>query len=147
MTMTFDDRLDMLQQASRGWLELKRVIDRISDRDMNRENTVGTWSGRDLLAHIANWEEVAIKVIERLESGEPPDWPDGETDTTNAKMLEPYRGASLDDVRAYLDATHFALMEVAEHAKNITPDDVLRVTANHYAKHMDDFRSMSVQRR
>jgi hypothetical protein len=143
MAMTFDERLEMLQRASRGWLELKRLVDRIPDRDMNRSDTVGVWSGRDLLAHIANWEEVALGVIERLESGEPAGWPGGETDEKNAALLEPYRDASLEDVRDYLETSHFSLMDAAEHARNITPDVLLSVTANHYAKHMDDFRSIA----
>jgi hypothetical protein len=143
VTMTFDERLEMLQQASRSWLELKRTIDRIPDEAMNRPNTVGTWSGRELLVHLANWEEVAIGVIDELEAGGEESWPEADTHDLNASMLEPYRDISLEDAREYLEATHFALMDAAERARNITPSVILSVTADHYATHLDDLNAVA----
>ncbi|HUG16337.1 MAG TPA: ClbS/DfsB family four-helix bundle protein [Thermomicrobiales bacterium] len=143
MTMTFDERLEMLQQASRAWLELKRAVDRIPDEAMNRPNTVGRWGGRDLLIHLANWEEVAIAVIEQLEAGGSEAWPLDDADEINASMLDPYRDSSLDEARAYLEATHFALMDSAEHAHNITESVVLGVTRDHYRQHMDDIKAIA----
>jgi hypothetical protein len=55
MPMSIDERLDMLQKASRAWLELTRLLDRIPEAAMNQPGTVGDWSGRDLLVHIASW--------------------------------------------------------------------------------------------
>lgn len=147
MSMTFDEKLEMLQEASRSWLELKRIIDRIPDQAMNRPNTVGTWSGRDLLVHIANWEEVAIDVIEEIEAGGEASWPEADTDELNAEMLEPYRDNTLEEALEYLESTHFALMDVAEDASLITPDVVLGVTSRHYEKHLPDFQTIANFRR
>lgn len=141
--MTFDERLEMLQQASRSWLDLKRTIDRIPEQAMQSKNTVGTWSGCDLLVHLANWEEVAIDVIEEIEAGGDESWPEADADQVNAELLEPYRDCTLAEALEYLETTHFALMDVAEGALRIAPSVVLGVTAEHYAQHTSDLQSLA----
>ncbi len=143
MPISFDERLDMLQKASKAWVELQRAIRPLSDTDLTRPNTIGTWTGKDLLTHLANWEELGIGVLEDMEDGGQPEWPHAdELDAVNAEMLEPWRGRSLDEIRAYLEQTHFALMDLAERSQAITPHVLLSVTANHYAQHLDDLRRL-----
>src|SRR5215203_2827753 len=67
MPMTTDERLVMLQIVSKAWLELKRVADSIPDAALEKPNTIGTWSGRDMLGHLAGWEAIGIDFIEQLE--------------------------------------------------------------------------------
>jgi hypothetical protein len=142
MPMTMDERVEMLQRASKGWLELTRVIDRIPTAALVRPNSIGTWSGKDLLAHLANWEEVALDIVAEMEDGSPEAWPEGDNDEINEEMLAPYRDSALAEVREYLEATHFQLMDAAERARNVTPRIVLEVTSEHYAIHIDDLKSL-----
>jgi hypothetical protein len=144
MPMTFDERLDMLQRASRAWLELKRVTDRLSDTQLTRPNTYGSWSGKDVLAHLAAWEEVGIDVIREMEAGNPEQWPDSDDmiDEFNAELLEPYRDLTAAEIRAALQETHFTLMQLAETAPDIRPDTILSVTADHYSEHVEALRAL-----
>jgi hypothetical protein len=145
VAITPDERIDMLQKASQSWLELKRVINSLSEQQFTRPNTIGAWSGRDVLAHIIGWEEVAIDVIEAMEAGEPEEWPEvegEELDAFNEELIEPFRDLPLADFRQQADDIHFRLMDLAERARTIRPDTVLGVTAEHYAEHIDDLRAL-----
>jgi hypothetical protein len=145
MPMTIDERLEMLQQASRNWLELKRVIDRLSDDQLTRPNTIGSWSGKDVLAHITAWEEVGIDVIREMEAGNSEQWPDDGDDVIdelNEELLEPYRELTVAEVRAALNEAHFTLMQLAETSPDIRSETVLEVTADHYPQHIEALRSL-----
>lgn len=142
MPMTVDERLDMLQKASRSWVALQRMVTGLTPAQLTKPDTVGTWSGRDLIAHIAAWEEIAIDVIEQMEDGGPEEWPNDDDeiiDAFNAELLEPFDGMSLDEVRQRHEEIHFTLMSYAESAQSLRPDIILGVTTEHYDVHADDF--------
>jgi hypothetical protein len=146
MAMTFDERLEMLQQASRAWLELKRDVDRIGDEALERPNTIGAWRGRDVLAHLANWEAVGIGMLAEMDAGMPERWPDTSQiglDAYNEQMLEPYRDLPLADVKRYFEDTHYALMAAAETSTAVRPELLLDLTRDHYAQHIDDLRRLA----
>ncbi len=144
MPLSFDERLDMLQEASKAWVDLKRMLDRLKDADLARPNTIGAWSGKDLIAHLGNWEEVGLKVIREMDAGKPERWPHHGHDINefNAGMLEPWRSKPLDEVRRYFEHTHFALMDLAETSPSVTPDLLLGVTKGHYAEHRGDLQHL-----
>ena len=145
MSMTTDERLEMLQIASKSWLELKRLADSISDADLEKPNTIGIWSGRDMLGHLAGWEAVGIDIVEQLnERGEFTRL--GLTretvDAFNEEMLIPYRAMSTPEVRQALENTHFALMNLAETSQADIAEVVIDVTRDHYNKHLGDLRGV-----
>lgn len=146
MAISKNKRLDTLQKASKGWLDLKRLVDAIPDEALTRPNTIGTWSGKDVLAHLGNWEEEGIAIVERMDDGEPEQWPektDGSFDAWNEEHVAPWRERSLAEVREYLQDAHFSLMDLAERSQNAKPEIVLPVTSEHYEKHLDDFLQLT----
>lgn len=146
MPISRNQRLKMLQTASRGWLDLKRLIDSIPDDALNRPNTIGTWSGKDLLAHIGNWEEEGIAIIERMDEGGPEQWPersDGSFDAWNEDHVRPWRSRTLAEVKEYLEDVHFSLMDLAERSPNAKSEVVIPVTTEHYEKHLDDLLQLA----
>lgn len=147
MALTVDERLDMLQRASRAWLELRRLVDAIPDAALERPGTIGSWSGRDLLAHIASWEREGARVIRDLDAGEPAEWPnDSQTDAWNEAQVEGWRSLRLEQVQQWAQDEHFELMNLAETSPEIAPDILLSVTAEHYAEHLDDVRKLAKNR-
>jgi hypothetical protein len=141
-----DARLDMLQETSKAWLELKRVADSLSDAVLEKPDTIGHWSGRDMLAHIAGWEAIGIDLIEQLEEKGEFERLGLNRETVNQfneEMLVPYRQMSTPEVRQALQDTHDALMHLAEHAQHEqVPSVVLDVTRDHYAKHVPDLKGI-----
>ena len=147
MPISMNERLMMLQKASRAWLDLTRTLSKLTDAQLLRPNAIGTWSGKDVLAHIANWEQVATETIEAAEAGNLDAWPDDAwnsvIDEVNDELLEPWRERSLSDVRQYLEDAHFTLMNLAEASRHAKPDVVVYVTEDHYGQHADDFKLLS----
>lgn len=149
MSMTTDERLEMLQLASKAWLELKRLTDSIPGDVLEQPNTIGIWSGRDMLGHLAGWEAIGIDIVEQINAR-------GEyeklgitretIDAFNEEMLIPYRAMSTEDVRLALEDTHFALMQLAEQSQADIAEVVIDVTRDHYARHLDDLRNIPRRR-
>jgi hypothetical protein len=146
MPIAFNERLEMLQVASHAWLGLTKLLKTIPDTRMEEPNTIGTWSGKDLLAHLAAWEEDATDALRRYNAGESFEWPsvpDNDYDRWNAEHVGPWQSKALAEVRQYLEQSHFALMELAEQLPNVRPRIVIGVTEGHYGEHMDDLRTLA----
>ena len=151
MPISMEERLAMLQTASRAWLDLTRTLNALTDAQLVKPNTIGSWNGKDVIAHIANWEQVAVEAIEEIEAGNPEAWRDDlwidVIHQMNEELLNPLRDRSLADVRQYLDDAHFTLMNVAETSRFARPDIVIYVTATHYGQHAGDFDLLAALRR
>jgi hypothetical protein len=146
MAISMNERLAMLQAAANSWLELRRVLDTISDSALRKPDTVGVWRGQDVLVHLANWDEEAINVLERMAAGEPAHWPlppgvDG--DVWNEERLDPWRSATPAQARAFLTDAHDRLMHIAETMQAVKPRIVLGATQYHYGEHLDDLRALA----
>jgi hypothetical protein len=66
---------------------------------------LGTWSVKDILAHIAAWLREGTRVLEALARGEqatPQNPVDGDVDAQNARFVEQWRDASVQDVQTEL---------------------------------------------
>lgn len=72
----------------------------------------GEWSVKDMLAHVATWEEEALKYLPLvLAGGRPPRYASyGGIDAFNARMTEAKRGLSLAEVQRLLVETHRQLI-------------------------------------
>ena len=55
------DTRGLLKRLDREWQSLLESLRALSDEAMSRPGVVGEWSGKDLLGHIATWEDEAIK--------------------------------------------------------------------------------------
>lgn len=146
MPMTTDERLDMLQIVAHAWLELKRLADSIPDVALEKPDTIGFWSGRDMLGHLAGWEAIGIDIIEQLDatgSFEPLGLNRETVNAFNEEMQIPYRAMTTQEVRQALEDTHYALMELAEKSQaDRVAEIVLDMTRDHYNKHVPDLRGI-----
>lgn len=140
--MTKEQLLDKLEKA---WADLKASYAGLSEAQMTEPGVTGTWSVKDILAHVTTWEEEALKMLPLLRKGvTPPRYADayGGLNAFNALMSERKRGLSLSEVLAQLDDTHRRLIEYV----HSVPDDLfttetrfrrrLRLdTYSHYPEH------------
>ena len=140
--MTKQQLLDKLEKA---WADLKASYAGLSEAQMTAPGVTGTWSVKDILAHVTTWEEEALKYLPLLREGKtPPRYADlyGGLNAFNAQMSEKKRGLSLVEVLSQLDATHQQLVEYIQNA----PDDLIATetrfrrrirldTYSHYPEH------------
>lgn len=63
--------VDELKQSHACVLE---TINGFTDEELTRENTIGKWSARDVLLHMAMWDGEALKAFAIWRAGYNPDW-------------------------------------------------------------------------
>jgi hypothetical protein len=112
-------RAEAIATLEAGQVELDALFGRLSADDMVRPATIGggAWSARDLLGHIAFWEELALEALADWRAGRRPategisDEGAPGTDAANARNQERTVRQSLDEVRQRADSAHRTLME------------------------------------
>jgi len=122
--------------------QLETLLSSLSEEQMLRANVVGSWSVKDVLAHLTWWEQAMIsEVLYNVEldpglNGEP--WP---TERANELMVEAKRNTPLSEV---LLAFHNSYQQLLQMVEGLTDkafaDEELSLhlannTGNHYAEH------------
>ncbi|MFI5035115.1 MAG: ClbS/DfsB family four-helix bundle protein [Acidimicrobiales bacterium] len=73
------DREELLRTITTAHRELAEIVERISDVRL-RDQAMDAWKGKDVLAHLAWWQDHSAQVIEALRANRPPD---DETDSAS----------------------------------------------------------------
>jgi hypothetical protein len=148
------DKQQLLKRLDKAWTGLKDSYAGLSEAQLSEPGVTGTWSVKDILAHVMTWEREALKHLPLvLSGGKPPRYSVtyGGIDAFNAKMTEQNKELSLDEVLRQMDDTHRKLVGFIESA----PDDQfigetrfrhrLRLdTYSHYPKHAESIRKWRV---
>jgi hypothetical protein len=144
-----DERVLVFAEVERAWSAYQALVASIADSDLERPNTVGTWSGRDVVTHIANWEEHCCGLIRKWDAGGPKTWIDAfdiedmaRWDIWNEEYVSHYRKLPLDEVRAYVFRVHGELMQLAAASHEVTALNLRAMTSGHYEVHRDDLLAL-----
>jgi len=101
------DALSFLEDERDGWRAYEALAD-LTDAQLTPElATAHGWSGRDLIAHMVAWQEVALNVARELAVNETSrakleadaDWA-ARGDAINDEITRTWRALPLDEVRA-----------------------------------------------
>jgi len=113
--VTANTKEELLNEAAREYKALHETLHGLNEGHMT-EVWLGTWSVRDIVAHIAGWHQEMSPALERLARGERP-IPEGvsydDVDGWNARFAEARRTTSVADVLLELDRTHEHFMKAA----------------------------------
>ena len=107
----------LLERLDAGWSAFNASYAGLSDAQLTAPGVVDEWSVKDLVAHVAWWEEEALRHLPViLAGGRPPRYSVtyGGIDAFNAKMAEEKRGLSLAAVRDEAAETHRRLIVYLE---------------------------------
>lgn len=100
------DALSFLEDDRDGWRPFERLLE-LSDEDLGRPlPEAHGWSGRDLIAHLVGWQEVALQVARELAVNETSptrefadaDWA-ARGDVINDEINDAWRRLPMDEVR------------------------------------------------
>ena len=96
----------------REWTGLMESFSGLSDSVLVEPGVVGEWSVRDLLGHIATWEEEAMAALSVILEGRPlPRYASsGGIDAFNARDQDRKRGITIAELRQDLESTHQRFM-------------------------------------
>jgi hypothetical protein len=136
------ERIALREEAEQLWGEIRDAAYALTPEQIDRQNTVGTWSGRDVMIHIANWEEEATRKIRELERGlpwQPTYTTDAELDAWNEAHVAPWHDVPLADAKAYFERVHADLMELVMTSPVIGPQMVL----GNYPGHLGDLLELA----
>jgi hypothetical protein len=141
------DRSQLLDKIEKAWQDLKSSYLDLPESELLEAGVTGTWSVKDIIAHVTSWEEEALKHLPHIEAGErPPKYSVvyGGIDAFNALTVDQTRALPLSEVLARRDETHRRLVE---YLQAVPEEEVatetrfrrrLRLdTYGHYPKHTE----------
>ena len=149
------NRQQLVQRLDQEWVTFKASYAGLSDAQLEAPGVTGDWSVKDLIAHVAWWEEEALKHLPHIEQGgRPPRYSTqyGGIDAFNAQMTELKRELSLAEVMTTMEETHARLLAYVQQV----PEEQfvgetrfrrrLRLdTYSHYPIHAQAIRAWRVQ--
>jgi uncharacterized protein (TIGR03083 family) len=125
-----------------GWLA---ALDGVPEERLTEPGVCGDWSVKDLIGHVAYWDDDALADVERIMKGR--GLVAGTADERNATAAAANAARSLDELRAEMAQTHETVVGVL---RGLDPDDprTLRIcrevaedTWEHYDDHAAEVRS------
>ena len=128
-----------------SWRGLQDALDGIPEERLTEPNVVGEWSIKDLLGHVAFWDEQAVLAAQRELAGEPRrelDW-----EAANARDAAARRDRTLAEQREALDRAHAAVLAILDDAPRLDPRSIGLCgclkgdTYEHYDGHAADLRA------
>jgi hypothetical protein len=120
------DKTTLLDETETAFKDLKRTLAGL-DEALMREVWCGTWSTRDVVAHLSGWHREMSPALERLARGERP-IPAGtsydDVDAWNARFVAAKKDWTTDALLRELDASHrdFMTAAAAVPAERVVPD-------------------------
>ena len=110
-------RDEALRTLDQGHHRLDELLSEASEEDLVRPSTIGggDWSAKDVVGHVAIWEEAAIDALADIRRQEVPKIEDyfrrqGGIDRYNAEIMPSIQPLSLEEVRARTRASHETLL-------------------------------------
>ena len=103
----------LLTTLEARWRDLLASYAGLSDAGLTEPGVTGTWSVKDIIAHVSAWEEEALTHLPVvLAGGRPPRYSvtHGGIDAFNAQMTERHRTLTLADVLRQREETHRRLL-------------------------------------
>jgi hypothetical protein len=104
-------RDDALQTLREGQARIDELLGGLTDEQLARPATIGggDWSAKDLIGHLASWEELALRSLKEFQAGQKP-WVEspegplsapatGKVDAFNAAAVAEKQAQTLADVR------------------------------------------------
>jgi hypothetical protein len=140
---------ELLNESAREYKALHEALQGLNETQMT-EVWLGTWSVRDIVAHIAGWHQEMGPALERLARGERPiregvSYED--VDAWNARFADAHRQTTVADVLLELDKSHEYFMKAAAAvpAERFQPGKtawkiVDGNSAHHYREHGEQVR-------
>ena len=142
---------ELFNEAAREYKALHETIQGLDEKHLT-EVWLGTWSVRDIFAHMSGWHRELGPALERIARGERPN-PEGknyeaEVDAWNEKFAAARRTTPVAEVVLDLDKSHEYFMDAAAHVadERFVEGQVARkivdaISVSHYKAHAAQIRA------
>ncbi len=107
---------------------LEQNLATLSPEQMVQPGVVKSWSAKDVMAHLAEWEALCLGWVAATRRGEQPAVPAPgvswkNLDPLNQRIYQQYKDCSLDEVVTFFRSTHQQFVEILE---GLTDDQILK---------------------
>jgi hypothetical protein len=128
---------ELIERTDRQWRAWVDAVEGIPDGRL-AEPMVGHWTGKDLLGHVAFWEDWVIGECQRILAGEPNT--EDDLDPLNQSQVAERKDQSVAAQKRYRDEAHDRLMTFLSTIPADTPHFSALVTALEWEtyKHYDE---------
>lgn len=125
---------EALRKIEASWRALNDTIDSVSPERLKQPGASGHWSVRDVLAHIAVWDDIQVDKIELMKNGASlPEWEGFQA--INDREHAARAGWSLEQARSEMHAAHERMLAALATVPDIDPEEVKDDTWGHYDEH------------
>ena len=66
--------MKIAEELRQGHLNILQALNGLTPDELNRQNTIGKWSARDVVLHLAMWDGEALKALAVWRTGHDSDW-------------------------------------------------------------------------
>ena len=144
----FNRKSQLLNLMQTEHTKFENLLRALSEAHMLRAGIVGSWSVKDVLAHLTWWEQAMIsEIVHDIEldpglQGEP--W---STERANALMVEAKRSTPLSEILAAFHDSYRQILQMIESLdeSNLASEELythlVNNTGNHYAEHRQDIEA------
>jgi hypothetical protein len=144
------DRKQLLQRIDRAWEAFKASYLGLSESELVEPDVMGSWSIKDIIAHVTWWEEEALTHLPSILMGErPPRYSTtyGGIDAFNARKYKEKKDLSLSKVLQQRDEIHRRLIDYLHQVPETQIERETRFlrrlrldTYGHYPEHTEVIR-------
>lgn len=130
---------DVRRRIDESWDAFLAVLDEVPEDRLEQKGACGVWSVKDLMAHMAYWDDRAVLVADTIGEGrevEPINWQ--EVNTQEAALRSSW---SVDESRREMHAAHERLLEAVDRHPDLDPELWKDNTFGHYDEHAADVRA------
>lgn len=127
----------LVDQSWQRWLT---AVHHMPEAELSMAKVSGDWTAKDLMGHMAVWDQVAIDKIREVQEGIP--FHQKPFEERNAEEAAARANHSLDDQRGDMVLTHGRLQAALRGVAAESPDKLARIkewiaedTWNHYDEH------------
>jgi len=93
-----------------GQNRLDELFERLDNGHLGKPATIGSWAAKDLMGHIAFWEELALQALDRCRGGLSPFPDDLTTEQRNDRNQQEQARLSPSQLRSRFGSSHAALI-------------------------------------
>ena len=135
-----------LDRIERSWAGLQEALEGIPDERLSEPGAAGDWSVKDVMGHLAFWDEQALLAAERHLAGQPPvhvpDW-----QAMNDQVAAGRASRSAAELRAEMERAHELVVALLQSRPPLDPAAIglcgclEEDTYQHYDEHAADIRA------
>jgi len=118
-----NNKEELLKDIHTEWEALDKFLASLTPEQMTQPGVIGDWSPKDVLAHLAEWQQMCMGWFNSGFGGETPHLPAegfkwSQMPALNRKIFAEYQGLSLEKVNKFFRASHTQILEIIQSLSN-----------------------------